>query len=206
MSTPEALVEEHLGLAQVIALDYANIPGIRLDEATSEAVAAMLRSSRSFDPSKGDFVPYAARAMRNGLNSLYAKQLRIAKMFPRSLDEPPTHSHGSRNGEQSDSQMQFKDSRQDVRKAVKRSETNSILAELLRTLTPREQLVIDHLRLGRSLSEIGESLGVSKQMIHKISSPALAKLKAKLEATGYRGIDSHGFLKSSSGKNIRRAG
>ena len=33
--------------------------------------------------------------MRNGLNSLYAKQLRIAKMFPRSLDDPPSLSHGS---------------------------------------------------------------------------------------------------------------
>jgi RNA polymerase sigma factor (sigma-70 family) len=187
-----------LGLAQVIALDYSNIPGISLDEAISEANLAMLRASEGFDPKKGDFAPYAARAIRNSLNSLYAKQLRLARLFPKSLDDPPGTKDGS-SGSWSASQLsRIRDSGQDVHRSVKRGETYSVLSEVLRTLSPREQIVIEHMRLGRTLSEIGESLGVSKQAIHKISSPALAKVRARLEETGYQGLDSQGFLKSRS--------
>jgi RNA polymerase sigma factor (sigma-70 family) len=190
------LVEQHLGLAQVIALDYCNIPGIALDEAVSEANLAMFRASEGFDPRKGDFAPYAARAIRNSLNSLYAKQLKIARMFPKSLDEPPVQQNGPSDSSSNSEPARAKDSRQDVHKSVKRGETFSILADVLKTLSPREQIVIEHMRLGRSLSEIGDTLGVSKQAIHKISAPALSKLRARLEETGYQGLDSQGFLKS----------
>jgi predicted DNA-binding protein YlxM (UPF0122 family) len=50
---------------------------------------------------------------------------------------------------------------------------------------------------GKSLAEIGKKKGISKQAVHKTSSPALAKLKDKLSGLGYRGLDSKGFLKSS---------
>jgi RNA polymerase sigma factor (sigma-70 family) len=206
MTLPHELVEQHMGLAQVIALDYSNIPGIGLDEAISEANMAMLRASDGYDPKKGDFSPYAARAIRNSLNSLYAKQLKVARLFPKSLDDPPGLQDGS-SGSQSSSQLsRIQDSRQDVHRSVKRAETSSVLREVLRTLSPREQIVIEHMRLGRTLSEIGESLGVSKQAIHKISAPALAKLRARLQETGYQGLDSQGFLKSRSRSTIGKPG
>jgi RNA polymerase sigma factor (sigma-70 family) len=192
----EELVEQHLGLAQVIAMDYANIPGVLHSEALSEACLALLRASKGFDRRKGEFAPYAARAMRNSLNTLYAKQLKLARIFPKSLDEPPCPAAGLL-GQDSDSALgQIHDSRQDVIRSVKRSETISILRDILKTLSPREQIVVEQLRLGRSLTEIGERLGVSKQAVHKISTPALAKLKARLLETGYSGLDSQGFLKS----------
>ena len=206
MTSPHELVEHHLGLAQVIALDYSNIPGVSLDEAVSEANLAMLRASDGYDPKKGDFAPYAARAIRNSLNSLYAKQLKVARLFPKSLDDPPGQQDGS-SGSQSSSQLsRIRDSRQDVHRSVKRGESSTVLSEVLRTLSPREQIVIEHMRLGRTLSEIGESLGVSKQAIHKISAPALAKLRDRLEKTGYQGLDSQGFLKSRSKQSINKRG
>jgi RNA polymerase sigma factor (sigma-70 family) len=199
MSNRTFLVEQNLGLAQVIAFDYANIPGVTLSEAVSEAQVALMRAADNFDSSKGEFTPYAARVLRNALNSLYAKQLRMARMFPKSLDQPPVNGsgdHGSNNGP-----FDRPDSQQDVRKSVKRRETNSILRDILRTLSPHEQLIIEHMRLGRSLSEIGNKLGVSKQAVHKVSSPALAKVKEALETFGYKGLDSQGFLKSASSKS-----
>jgi hypothetical protein len=85
-----ATFNDHLGLAKVIALEYTNIPGVTVDEAVSEAHQALLRASSAFDPTKGEFTPFAARSIRNALNSFYAKHLRLAQIFPRSLDELPT--------------------------------------------------------------------------------------------------------------------
>jgi RNA polymerase sigma factor (sigma-70 family) len=204
MSSGSNLIDQHLGLAHVVAFDYANIPGITLGDAVSEAHGALIRASDGFDAAKGEFAPYASRAMRNALNSLYAKQLRMARLFPRSLDEPPLNADADASA--SSFGVEFPDSRQNVHKNVKRRETQSVLADVLRHLSPREQIVIEQMRLGRSLSEIGDNLGISKQAVHKVSAPALAKVKAALEASGYSGLDSHGFLRSASSVPRKPAG
>ena len=54
------LVEEHLFLAELIAFDYANIPGCRWDEARSEASLALMRAAEAHDPSKGEFVSFSS--------------------------------------------------------------------------------------------------------------------------------------------------
>ncbi|MCK9588331.1 MAG: sigma-70 family RNA polymerase sigma factor [Terrimicrobiaceae bacterium] len=195
----EEILTENLGLAEVIALEYANIPGITADDAISEAQQALLRASRNFDEMRGEFTPYAARAVRNALNSLYAKQLKIARIFPRSLDAPPEWrkaitsetSIGSVFGDR------VPNPHDDVVREVKRRETISILEEILSCLSPRERSVVEGMRAGRSLSEIGEGMGMSKQAVHKILSPALQKLRSKLDLLGFQGMDSQGFLASS---------
>ena len=73
---PEEITDQHLGLARVIAFEYANIPGASLDEIIAEAEEALAAAARAFDPAKGQFVPYASRAIRNALNSLFTRQLR----------------------------------------------------------------------------------------------------------------------------------
>jgi len=195
---PEQLFTENVGLAEVIALEYANIPGVTADDAISEAHQALLRASRSFDQARGEFTPYAARAVRNALNSLYAKQLRIARIFPRSLDAPPewrkvVTGEASSGGVLGD---KIPNPHDDVVREVKRRETFSILEEVLSCLSPRERGVVEGMRAGRSLSEIGQGMGMSKQAVHKILSPALQKLRAKLDLLGFQGMDSQGFLAS----------
>jgi hypothetical protein len=54
------LLEDHLSLAEVIALEYANIPRCDLSEAISEAYQAVDRALNAYDPQKGDFTPFAA--------------------------------------------------------------------------------------------------------------------------------------------------
>jgi len=196
---------DHLGLAKIIALEYTNIPGVTPEEAISEAHQALLRASNAFDPTKGDFTPYAARSIRNALNSFYAKHLRLARIFPRSLDEAPDWT-ASRDSSATDTGLlgKIRDSRQDVENEVRCRETGRILSEVLNVLSPRERIVVGALGQGKSLAEIGKKMGVSKQAVHKISGPALAKLKDKLSGLGYRGLDSKGFLKSTRAA-IKRA-
>ena len=44
----------------------------------------------------------------------------------------------------------------------------------------------------------GDAMDISKQAAHKIGQDALHSLREKLEARGFAGLDSKGFLKSKS--------
>jgi RNA polymerase sigma factor (sigma-70 family) len=204
----EQLLEDHLGLAEVIALEYSNIPRSDVNEAISEAYHALDRAVNAYEPHKGDFTPFAAKVIRNALNTLYAKQLRLAKMFPKSLDSAPIWNHAGTAESTACTGLahKLKDSAQNIRKEVGLRESSSLLDEVMNTLSPRERRVIEGIRLGFSLSEIGQKLGISKQAVHKISAPALVKLRSHLETLGFRGIDSYGLLKSSSAGMKKMAG
>ena len=189
------LVEQHLGLARMIAYEYANIPGASMDEVISEADNALAAAGRSFDPAKGQFTAYAGRAIRNALNSLFARQVRYVKVHEFSLDAEPAsaESTGSLAGKHDHA-----DPSVDVSLAARAQESRGILEEVLSELSPRSRLLVRRLREGKSYSEIGAEVGVSKQAVHKVCHAALQALREKLEARGFSGIDSKGFLKSAS--------
>ena len=195
MEKPPSLIEEHLGLAQVIAVDYLNIPGTTLGEVLSDAYEALTRAAEGFDPSKGDFEPYAARAIRNALNTLYHKQLKLAKMFPKSLDDSSCQLFSETSS--ADAPIaRVSDRQADVVRNVRKMESKGVLEEVFLVLSPRERLVIERIKDGSSLQEIADKMGVTKQAVHKISKPAMEKLRNRLAQIGYQGLDSSGFLRS----------
>ncbi len=195
------LIEEHLFLTEVIAFNYLNIPGCRLDETQSEAAQALIRAARSYDSSKGKFVPFASKAIRNALNTMYAKQLRMLRRFPKSLDDPIAWSANRSPGNESDSTDPGKpaDSRHDVRKKVRGREAATVLESLMKLLTPRERLAVEALQSGKSYPEIGAGMGISKQAAHKSVRSGLGKLRKGLERMGYHGLASDGLLDSGGG-------
>ena len=191
---PDDLVEQHLGLARMIAYEYANIPGASMDEIVSEAENALAAAGRNFDPEKGQFTAYAGRAMRNALNSFFTRQLRYVKVHEFSLDaEPPTSASTG-----SSARKEHADPGADVALAARAAESRRILEDVLAELPPRSRVIVTRIREGKSYSEIGEELNVSKQAIHKVAHAALQSLREKLDARGFSGIDSKGFLKSAS--------
>ncbi len=186
-------VEEYLFLADVISFDYANIPGCILDDIRSEGRMALLRARESYDFQKGEFTPYAARAIRNALNSLYAKQLRLQKMFPASLDDPVSSVGPDVNDEDSEVENDGPYAHREIR----RRESARVMGSLLGLLTPRERQAIACLRLGNSFREIGNDMGISKQAAHKSVQSGLTKLRSGLSRLGYKGLASDGFLGST---------
>lgn len=198
MNSSIDLFNGHRGLAEVIALEYTNIPGALPSESLSEAHQALLRASNTFDQSRGDFSHYAARSVRNALNSFYAKSLRRAKIFPKSLDDAPAWDRREDGVAHSSFGAGIEDSRENVLVQVRRRESATILEEVLRFLTPRERVVVEGLRSGQSFSEIGDGMGISKQAAHKVSTSALQKLRDRMSLLGYQGLDSQGLLKSLS--------
>ena len=197
------MIEDHVFLADVIALEYSNIPGCQLEEARSEAQVALIRAAEAYNPQKGEFIPFSSRVIRNALNSLYAKQLRLLRVFPKSLDDPIQWAGVSVTGEPvglSDASI-HEDPRQDVRKHVRTRETSLAIEAVMNLLTPRERLAVSALRVGNSYSEIGRNLGISKQAAHKSVQSGIVKLRDGLARMGYRGLASDGHLSSSERKS-----
>ena len=190
---PDDLVEQHLGLARMLAYEYANIPGATMDEVVAEADAALAAAARGFDPQKGQFTAYAGRAIRNALNSLFTRQLRYVKVHEFSLDAETTTASSTSSSAGKD----HADPGADVPLAARPEESRRILEVVLAELSPRSRLIVVRLREGKSYSDIGAELGISKQAVHKVGYAALQSLREKLEGRGFSGIDSKGFLKSA---------
>jgi ATP-dependent Clp protease ATP-binding subunit ClpA len=81
---------ELLPIATKIAREFSNIPGLPHAEFELAAQEALANASRRFDPAKGDFTSYAARAMRNALRDLYDRQIRHHQHHVYDLDLPIT--------------------------------------------------------------------------------------------------------------------
>ena len=189
----EDLVQQHLYLATKIAREFDNIPGLPHAEIELTAQEALAHAARLFDPAKGDFAAYVARAMRNALRDLYDRQLRHHRHHVYDLDLPVTLSATSpeaRVQRVPAGNMPLADHE------AAALESGERLAHAMNTLPARLRVVVEGIRDGKSYSEIGAAMGVSKQAAHKLAGAAITSLRERLEAMGFHGIDTLGFLKS----------
>jgi len=80
---------------------------------------------------------------------------------------------------------------------VSRAESIAALDRAMAGMPERFRMVLTAIGQGRSYSEIGDQLGMTKQGVHKIAAAAMrSSLKEHLESQGYAGLDSVGLLKS----------
>ncbi len=89
------------------------------------------------------------------------------------------------------------DEKADVIREIRVNETSEALCAVMKLLTPREQLAITALKSGRSYTEIGASMTITKQAAHKLVHSGLDKLRSGLARLGYKGIATDGLLGSS---------
>jgi RNA polymerase sigma factor (sigma-70 family) len=192
----EERVNELLPLAARIAREFSNIPGLPHAEIDLAAQEALANAARHFDPTKGDFTAYAARAMRNALRDLYERQVRHHRHHIYDLDLPITES--ATTPEARVQQIEAPDFPLADRAAAA-LESGKRLEIAMESLSPRLRLVAEGIRDGKSYSEIGSMLGVSKQAAHKLAGAAVAALRDRLESMGFQGLDTLGLLKSGCG-------
>jgi RNA polymerase sigma factor (sigma-70 family) len=189
----EKWVIELLPLAAKMSREFSNIPGLPHAEIEMAAQEALARAVSLFDPAKGDLTAYAARAMRNALRDLYDRQLRHHQHHVYDLDVPATLSSEPRI--QAVPALNGKPAAQDAAAL----ESGKRLEQALATLSPRLRQVAEGIRDGKSYSEIGASLSISKQAAHKLAHAAITTLREKLESMGFPGLDTLGLLKSGCG-------
>jgi len=189
----EKRVNELLPLAAKIAREFSNIPGLPHAEINLAAQEALANAARHFDPARGDFTAYAARAMRNALRDLYERQVRHHQHHVYELDLPATQFTTPEARIQ-----QVAAPNPPVVDLAAALESSKRLELAMSTLSPRLRQVAEGIRDGKSYSEIGTSLGISKQAAHKLASAAISSLREKLSTMGLHGIDTIGLLKSGA--------
>jgi RNA polymerase sigma factor (sigma-70 family) len=182
-----------LPLAARIAREFSNIPGLPHAEIEIGAQEALANAARLFDPAKGDFSAYAARAIRNALRDLYERQVRHHRHHIYDLDLPIT---ASATTPEAKIQQVESPNAPPANHAAAALESGRRLEMAMESLSPRLRLVAEGIRDGKSYREIGSMLGVSKQAAHKLAGAAVAALRDRLEAMGFQGVDTLGFLKS----------
>lgn len=191
----EEQVNKLLPLATKIAREFSNIPGLLHTEIELAAQEALAHAARLFDPAKGDFTAYAARAMRNALRDLYDRQVRHHQHHVYELDLAITQS--ATTPEARIQQVPARERPLADHAAALESAKRLELA--MSHLSPRLRQVAESIRDGKSYREIGTSLGISKQAAHKLAGAAITTLREKLEAMGFQGLDTLGLLKSGCG-------
>jgi len=188
----DAEIAKLLPLAGKIARDFSNIPGLDHREIEIQAQEALAAAGRQFDPEKGEFTAYAVQAVRNALRSLYERQVRHHQYHDYILDQP-----AGMQSTQTDLVQNTPDRKQEsVATGVSRAESIAALRKAMEGMPEKYRVVLSGLSEGKSYSEIGEKMGMTKQGVHKIVTAAIQSLKERLESQGFDGVDSVGLLKS----------
>ena len=188
----DAEIEKLLPLAKRIARDFSNIPGLPLKEIEIQAQEALAAAGRQFDPSKGNFTAYASQAVRNTLRSLYERQVRHHHHHAYTLDQP-----AGMQSTQTDLVQNIPATAQEsVASQANRAESLAALNNAMSGMPERFRVVLTAIGQGRSYSEIGGQLGMTKQGVHKIATTAMQALKENLKSQGFGALDSRGLLKS----------
>jgi RNA polymerase sigma factor (sigma-70 family) len=186
----EVLTWAHRAIAARAHIVQANMPlvlamakrtrlnSLDFNELISEGNLALLRSVDKFDCARGfKFSTYACRAILKSFSRVAMRTSRYRGHFPTEFDP---------SLEKSD----FADRKRDDVEAACVDEIRDILASNRAALNDVEQTVIrERFALdvaavpakGKTLEEVGEMIGVTKERVRQIQNKALAKIRSILE-------------------------
>jgi RNA polymerase primary sigma factor len=164
------IVEQNLGLAYSIVGRF-RAKDVDWDELRSEAFLALVRAVEGFNPWRGfRFSTYACNAIMRSLVHLAKKANKYRLRFPVEHDasfERPE--------------------REDVRSDLYADRLSRALDLNLGELSDQETMVLSWRfpmggGVGRTLGEVGDAMGLSKERVRQIQKSALEKLRQVLEA------------------------
>ena len=171
------IVQANMPLVLAMA-KRTRLSSLDFNDLISEGNLALLRSVDKFDCARGfKFSTYACRAILKSFSRVAMKTSRYRGRFPTEFD--PTL-------EKSD----FVDRKRDDIQSACVTEIRNILSSNRAALNEVEQTVIrERFALdaattevkGRTLEEVGEMIGVTKERVRQIQNKALAKLRNLLE-------------------------
>lgn len=180
------LFDEYRPLAAKIAAGFSNIPRATQDEIETTAEQALWDAARNFQNMDGQFEAYAVTSIQNRLKDLHRKSSRLEERLP--LYEPPAGTdHPPPEPASTPSP---------VVEQIARNETAEHLDRVLGEMEPRKSEVLRRTAAGESGSEIGISLGISKQMVSKILASAREEAQENIHG---RGLRHEGCVLSSQG-------
>jgi|RhiMethySRZTD1v2_1073278.scaffolds.fasta_scaffold46671_5 RNA polymerase sigma factor (sigma-70 family) len=193
MESTDTIIRSNMPFVTHVARRYRD-RGVPLEDLVAEGTVGLIKAARRFDPDNGTrFTTYASFWIKKAIIEALLERPRVVHLpryarekghaFPRevSLDAPIRVAEG---------QATWGDRLPDGRargalETIADREERSYLRRLVLDLSPRERAVLAD-RFGlhggptRTLTEIGASLGLSKERVRQIESGALTRLKRRL--------------------------
>jgi len=176
----DQIVQANLGLVPSM-VERSRLTGVDFAELISEGQLALLRSVDKFDCSRGfKFSTYACRAILTSISRAVALMARHRAQFPTEYDPDLQKSD-------------MIESRRELIEASCLQELNGILASNAADLTATERKVLaerfgigrlsgrKHGRDAKTLRQVAEVFGVTKERVRQIQNKALAKLRVALD-------------------------
>jgi len=176
MTARAQIVQSNLPLVLAMA-KRTRLSGLDFNELISEGNLALLRSVDKFDCSRGfKFSTYACRAILKSFSRVAMRTSRHRSRFPTEFDpslEKSDYTDRQRDNVEADCVDEIRDIL---------SENRASLNDVEQTvLTERFALNSDIPVKGKTLEEVGEIIGVTKERVRQIQNKALAKIRAILE-------------------------
>lgn len=160
--TPEALAASCVPLAIMLATRAASRAGLQgadADDLRGEAMVALMRAAKAYDPSRGAaFTTLACPYIRNGIGAALRRDGRRRERYGLA-DVPPA--------------------REDD--AAEAASHRATVAALMLVLRKQERAVIERLYLrGETQADVASALGVGAARVRQIEAAALTRLRAAL--------------------------
>ena len=178
--TRSDIVRCNMALVMAMA-KRTRLTGVDHSDLISEGNLALLRSVDKFDCRRGfKFSTYACRAILKSFSRVATRTARYRGYFPTEFDptlEKSQHTQDRRNNVENECVDELK----------------SILGDNLARLSEVEQCVIrarfaidgevtdEDITKGKTLEQVGEMIGVTKERVRQIQNKALGKLRSVLE-------------------------
>lgn len=178
-------VSEHQGLLVNILKRYAKWAsgrGVSWDDLLQEGNLAMVRAAKLFDPEQGKWSTYAARAVKNAARQYVQEQAGDVRV-PRHIHDK-AHADGvtapfqSWEASASELLQEEPDEHGDSFDRARDGQRTKLAEELMRCLTPMQQLVIRWAyHDDRPMSELADSMGFCRQRVQQIRSEAISAMR-----------------------------
>jgi len=168
------LVRANMALVLAMA-KRTRIVNVEFSELVSEGNMALLRSVEKFDVARGfKFSTYACRSILKAFNRLATKTGRYRQHFPTEFDPDMEKSDFDTNKHE----IERMDSVEALRDILARNRAN--LTEVEQTIVT-ERFALASRGKKRTLSEVGQMVGLTNERVRQIQNLALEKIRVALD-------------------------
>lgn len=162
------IVRKNLGLIGNILKKW-KIPHEYWDDGIQEGALGIIQAIETFDPSRGKkFTTYASWKIIGRVTRVRAVSMRNARRFKGLRYEAYEPSLFGRD---------------DSGDRAIRNETRAIVAKKLKMLDKRHRFVVVSRAKGRTMKQIGESLGISKERVRQLEMRAIEVMRGERYGT-----------------------
>ncbi|MGE3182005.1 MAG: sigma-70 family RNA polymerase sigma factor [Phycisphaerae bacterium] len=183
LKTRSDIVRANVPLVLAMA-KRTRISGVDLSDLISEGNLALLRAVDKFDCDRGfKFSTYACRAILKSFSRVATRTSRYRGYFPTDFD--PTMEKSDFLERQRDAVE--RDSVEELKSILggNQARLSDVEEKVIRARFALEQTVSDDAARGRTLEQVGEMIGVTKERVRQIQNKALKKLKSAMETKAF---------------------